>query len=243
MFELKKGDAENLRGVGLTYACCFDWKEAKSTPYPAMAFGSDPLEFYELAIGKFDASAHEILDYFSKNVRHERMCLAAPLSFDNEMEILGKDADIIYCGRVPRQFVVPIFMVTITDYGTKYLSQQHRKAGINIDLKEIVREDHKLYSARHLREKLYALSGKLFDAVASHGSKDVETASKSIVALFSGTELEKQALDIVGVITGSHKKRIKLSEYAIEKLLAIRDERYEDATKHRDMIAALKQQI
>lgn len=240
MLKLLKGNPENLEGKVLVY-CDNLASHCEHDRYPAVLAAMSLLDI----IPDFGVEVSDDVKQYLKDAE-ERMesaieqganilvpvCLA-PVLVSSPQDALTSSADVAYAGIVAHKMLAPQLLDAAAQlYMVNYDAQLHGR--LKTAAKPSTQDDFRKYDGNGVKSRLYSYIGRLLDFSADPLRKDQVIAD--IKAFNTGAPWFGDIVNLIGVAQTNIATKQPLIEAYVEKIAAIRDERFEDAARCKNQI-------
>lgn len=256
MFKFKKGNSEKLEGKVLIYTSVL-CPHSEKLVYPALYTSSSPLDvilFQAKQMGMPDSIAEEMTKEITNKLKEEKECnskilyksLSTPTSLEDIEDFSWIEGDVVEGAGLSNLSMVTSFLTSLSkSYMTLYFSQLESKVGIDESLNEILKksnftDSYKNYKPEQLKKKLYCLTGLLMDSIKSEHKIQQDKIISDIISFTKNSFLYDDAIKLIGIVKGSNKDKLLLSELYINKITAVYAEDYESAEKIKKNIESLE---
>jgi hypothetical protein len=257
MFELIKGDWENLEGRVVSYSKLSDKTLVKNfgvSLFPMYA-SADIMDFAEKmgfseegrgVIQRINELKEKSIAELNKNgIKINFMPIyAAPLPFEDEKEIIVGNHDVIFAGEWGRiENCVDSIEIGVKIYSMKHAEQVMKKHGLGDRKPRTAKsESYSAYSGKSLKNTLLNdYVTPILDARNNKDSERVNLLGLRMAHFIEGASFAVDGLELMALAkSASNNRDYLLIECYLNKIDAIHLEKYEDAAKYRDAIMVAK---
>lgn len=241
MLDLTKGDKNNLEGKVEVYAK-IDTPEGEKI---LSAFATiDALAFIE-ELGLSSEEGKDItekMEEMKQNLPSEAEysipVFTTPPRVLEEVDIMVKNCDAVYVGKFlqPAACTKSIFLTTEL-YVIKYHNQMLQKAGaVSEKIKPEINHSNVQTNIREYLLRNYVIP--MLDSNRHGESREFSQTASNFVSFSQGSKFERDVLELCALMRTKNPD-LELIDLYLNKIEAIRDEKYETAAKIRDQIAQL----
>ncbi len=254
MFELEKGNPERLEGKVLVYtkkiirSCCDShqhlgiysttdlvdfMKFTGAEPYLESAYKKE-FKYLRVKIKELEKEqknpSFKIMPTFSRILGFKKL--------DDIREVKG---DRISWSIVPDiHMAIPILYKLGELYMVGYFLQVESKIGpLKQEIESDVEDTYNQYSGIQLRKRLYQISGSLLDAISSKNERLQAKARANIKKFTEGANFFNDVVNIIGIAQTEIPNKVVAIEAYIDRIVAIKDERFEEITGIDEKLSAL----